>query len=377
MSGFQESARPSRLTLCAMVRDEVDVIPRFLEHHSWLFDHIVVVDHRSIDGTQEVLAACSGSEGERLRCDIEVLRYRGRQYHQSAVSTLLARRAFRRGADWVLVLDADEFVDAADRDELSRILDESRGDVLRLEWVNAFPLTPSEATPAGQVFDTSQSFLTFSVSQSGRNGKVAISRSFWQRNPKFVLPRGNHWVRARRWAPKERGAPAGDLLHFPGRSRAQILRKYHNLVSAQARMAEDYGRRPAEEKFLTEAEGMTPGADAPEVRRLFESVALAYEVGSRRDGLVAREVLFPATPALGIAPPVVRGPVGDDGSRRVIRIRRGFLDKRLEELWTAVAFGGRVFVVLGPVGALLRTREYLRKLARTVLSRTPRKGADA
>ena len=91
--------------MTVMVRDEVDVIAAWVEHHlAQGADLIIATDNGSIDGTTEVLQAYADRGVLELHHD-PVFR---KQQH--AVVTGMARRAAsEHGADWVINADADEF----------------------------------------------------------------------------------------------------------------------------------------------------------------------------------------------------------------------------------------------------------------------------
>lgn len=89
-----------------MVRNEADVIEAFVRHHAELLDEHVVVDHGSSDGTTELLRSLA-NEGLPLTLRHE----RSRVQRQNLILTRLMRRlAAPGGADWVIPLDADEFL---------------------------------------------------------------------------------------------------------------------------------------------------------------------------------------------------------------------------------------------------------------------------
>ena len=89
-----------------MVRNEADVIEAFVRYHAEIVDELVVVDHRSVDGTDETLRALV-AEGLPLRVRAEDSPVQ----RQNVVMTGLMREAaVDGGADWVLPLDADEFL---------------------------------------------------------------------------------------------------------------------------------------------------------------------------------------------------------------------------------------------------------------------------
>ena len=100
-----------------MVRNEADVIEAFVRHHASRVDALYVVDHRSEDGTRDILAALV-AEGLRL----SVAHDDQPAQRQSETVTALARRAFAEGASVVLPLDADEFVKWPQRDAFERWL---------------------------------------------------------------------------------------------------------------------------------------------------------------------------------------------------------------------------------------------------------------
>ncbi len=95
-----------------MVRNEGDVIEAFVRHHAELLDEMVIVDHCSTDGTGELLHMLA-AEGLPL----SVRQEHSPVHRQNMILTALMREAATSGgADWVLPLDADEFLVAPERD---------------------------------------------------------------------------------------------------------------------------------------------------------------------------------------------------------------------------------------------------------------------
>jgi glycosyltransferase involved in cell wall biosynthesis len=94
-----------------MVRDEVDVVAAMVEHHlAQGLDRLIVTDNASVDGTREVLEAYAATGLVELHHDPE------HRKQQRDVVTRMARRArTHHRADWVLNLDADEFLVPVDR----------------------------------------------------------------------------------------------------------------------------------------------------------------------------------------------------------------------------------------------------------------------
>lgn len=284
-------SRAGRLSLAMMVRDELDVLPAFIAHHARLFDRMVIVDHRSVDGTTAYLDSIAGHRGE---CEIEVLHYQQPAYHQSAISTALARREFRRGADWVTVLDADEFLDVSDREELLRRIT-ARGPVTVFSWLNLIPIDPPMDTDAIPTFRTDQEFVALSGDWPPTRGKVMLHRDLARRYPRFVLPVGNHRVRTRHRGPKLPSTIAGRLLHVPARAPCQILSKRRNVIEAIGNLDGHWVERDAHEEQLQQAHSVIASSSASDIERLFESVVMHYETtsGIAERGMSVLPVRFP------------------------------------------------------------------------------------
>jgi len=113
----------------SIVRNEVDILGLNILHHLSLgLDEILIVDNGSSDGTDRVL--------QHLGMDDRIKWSRNAgPYRQPEIFTELAREAYRRGADWVLPIDADEFWDATNRD-LRKVLERSNAGALRVQIVN-------------------------------------------------------------------------------------------------------------------------------------------------------------------------------------------------------------------------------------------------
>jgi len=107
------------MQLCgaAIVRDEGDVIEAFVRHNLTLLDQLTVVDHSSSDGTFEILNSLV-----REGLSLTVTRDDRPGFFQPEVLTPIARDLLRRGADFVFMLDADEFVRTPSPDKLENIL---------------------------------------------------------------------------------------------------------------------------------------------------------------------------------------------------------------------------------------------------------------
>jgi hypothetical protein len=94
-----------KVVLTMVVRDEEDILDAQLAFHlNAGVDFILVTDHRSVDGTRDIL------EGHVRDGHMRVIREDSEITRQGEWMTRMARlAAIEHGADWVLNSDADEF----------------------------------------------------------------------------------------------------------------------------------------------------------------------------------------------------------------------------------------------------------------------------
>lgn len=118
-----------RIIATMMVRDEVDIVAAMIEHTlDQGAELVIVTDNGSVDGTTEVLEQYAATGRVELHHDPE------HKKQQARVVTGMARRARTEyRADWVLNLDADEFLVPVDKE--LRVRDALAGTSLHL---NAF-----------------------------------------------------------------------------------------------------------------------------------------------------------------------------------------------------------------------------------------------
>jgi hypothetical protein len=94
------------LVAVTRIRNEDDIVEAFARHHAELIDHHVFLDNASTDRTVEILKAL-----RRDGLPITIYSNTAAAYAETSQNTLLLRRAVAMGADWVLHLDCDEFID--------------------------------------------------------------------------------------------------------------------------------------------------------------------------------------------------------------------------------------------------------------------------
>lgn len=110
MSTFTfDRARRTRVPLVSVTRllDEADIIEAFVRHHAAFLDHLVLLDSGSTDDTLAILRALK-AEGLPLM----VLQTNAVHFAEVQHNTFLLNFAAEQfAADWILFLDADEFLD--------------------------------------------------------------------------------------------------------------------------------------------------------------------------------------------------------------------------------------------------------------------------
>lgn len=205
----------------SMVRDEEDVIAATVGHMRTQVDHVIVADNLSCDGTRKIL------EG----LDVEVVDDHDPAYMQSVKMTRLAWMAARRGADWIVPFDADEWWYSP----FGRIADVLAE--IAPQWLCAaatlYDHVATAHDPAGT--DPTQT-IVWRRDEPGRLPKVACR---WRDD--LIIEQGNHWARYNGGATVRDGLLV--VRHFPYRSVDQMVRKARNGSAAYAAtdLPEDVG----------------------------------------------------------------------------------------------------------------------------------------
>ena len=201
-----------------LVRDEADLVDAHIAFHlNAGVDHVIATDHRSQDGTTQIL--------ERYEREgfLHLVREQDVEYREIEWRTRMARLAATDfGADWVINSDADEFWwprGANLKDVLASL--PPRYGVVSAFWRPFVPRPDDGAFFAERltVRLSPEAAINNPSSQFRPNSKV-IHRA----DPRLTVGRGNHAVEGvilqplRGWYPVE-------LFHFPLRSKAQVERK--------------------------------------------------------------------------------------------------------------------------------------------------------
>jgi len=203
-----------RVAITLVVRDEADLVEDWLKYHLALgVDQLIVTDHRSVDGTSDVLA---GYAGDRVR----VIREDAHEMRQAEWVTRMARLAATdHGVDWVIHSDADEFWwprDGSVQDLLGAVPE--RFGAVRGLW-RQFVLRPDGISPFWERMTVRCRPAAELASPYHAQIKIVHRAS-----PDVVVSEGNHdafgvGALVREWLPFE-------VLHFPLRTEAQLADKF-------------------------------------------------------------------------------------------------------------------------------------------------------
>ena len=219
--------RDVKLAMTLLVRDEADVLDAQLAYHLAAgVDVVIATDHRSSDGTTEILQRYARDGALHLvREDAERIR-------QSDWVTRMARLAATDyGADWVLNSDADEFWwprEGTLRDVLAAV-PPAFGVVRAVSRV--FVPRPGDAPWPERL--TARLALPAPINDPATPYRH-VAKVAHRSHPQVVVRQGNHGVAGaglrelRTWAGLE-------LLHFPLRSQEQVERKHRNTLAAWER----------------------------------------------------------------------------------------------------------------------------------------------
>jgi hypothetical protein len=183
----------------SMVRNEADIVEAFVRPNASILDGMAIIDHGSIDGTLSILTSLA-----RERLPLILIKSTTPGYLQEQITTATARDVFAQtGADFVMPLDADEFLKVPSRDAFDRALQAfpPRMNGL-LHWLTYVP----DFSKAGQG--------TLALLASARRlsperqifHKALMSR-YLMEQPEATLANGNHFVARRLHGPPDDAEP--------------------------------------------------------------------------------------------------------------------------------------------------------------------------
>ena len=250
-----------KLVMTLRARDEADIVDAQIAFHlNAGVDFVVATDHRSQDGTTEILESYA-REGY-----LHILRQEGEDMHEGEWASRMARLAASDfGADWIISSDADEFwwPRGGSLKEVLASVPERYGIVRAL--LRQFVPRPDD----GEFFAER---MTVRVSGSAPiNDPTSLFRpnlkAIHRGDPNVTLSAGAHTLLGSTFQPLRGWYPI-EFLHFPIRSLEQCDRKYGNLRTAlgESRNAyyEEVHRARSNGRFADFYESLTIGDEALE-----------------------------------------------------------------------------------------------------------------
>jgi Glycosyl transferase family 2 len=108
-----------RVVSLSMVKNEQDIIEPFIRHNVRFLDYMIILDNASVDETRRIALDCAREIGNVVVVDSEEFSYT----QAERMTRLLHHCQSAFFADFVLLLDADEFLGIGDRTAMTTILE--------------------------------------------------------------------------------------------------------------------------------------------------------------------------------------------------------------------------------------------------------------
>lgn len=204
-----------------MIRNEADILEAFVRYHLQIVDHMIIINHRSVDASGQIL---HGLLNEGL--PIDVLNETSHEQQQARLLTRMMKTALDvHHADWILPLDADEFVSVNKRGYVRDTIAQLPNNVItKMPWRTYVPLPSDDPNE----FNVIKRIRNRVEAEPLQWCKIVIPR-FLAEKKNSMVSAGNHGFMRRvrgRW--KEHPSQVSEQLvvaHFPVRSAQQITTK--------------------------------------------------------------------------------------------------------------------------------------------------------
>jgi hypothetical protein len=216
-----------KVVMTVVLRDEVDLVDDHLAFHlNAGVDFVLATDHRSSDGTTDVLEAYARDGVLRL------IREGGDLIRQDVWQTRMSRlAATEHGADWILCSDADEFWWPREG-SLSEAL-EAVPPLYQVVRAYSHSFVPRPGSGWFVERMTIRLAPTAPINDPWTPYRPVAKVAF-RADPRVKVGWGNHHLSGVALRTLHGWCPI-DILHFPVRSAEQIARKYWNKATAWTR----------------------------------------------------------------------------------------------------------------------------------------------
>jgi Glycosyl transferase family 2 len=210
-----------KLAGLAMVRNEADIIESFIRYNLQFLDEMIIVLHSPADGTDRIVA-----DLQREGLPVVIEHNHELEFRKSAWMNKVARDVLAsKRADFLFMLDADEFIKTPSREFLERAIDAiPAGATAVLCWESYVP-SPEDAT--GEINPLKR--IQYRCSREAQTVcKIAVGQCF-DADRALVIAEGNHAVVRRVGGAdtlvRHVTFHGLSLAHFPVRSASQLLTK--------------------------------------------------------------------------------------------------------------------------------------------------------
>jgi hypothetical protein len=214
-----------KLVMTLLVRDEADILDANLAFHlNAGVDLVVATDHRSQDGTTEILESYA-DDGY-----VHLIKEAGDEFRQPEFVTRMAHTAATElGADWILHADADEFWWPRGS-SLKQVLEAvpMRYGIVR-GLMRHFVPRPDDGSFFAERMDVSLAG-TAPINDPSSRFRPTVKVGH-RGDPAIRIGLGNHSATSERLVPMRGWCPL-EVLHFPIRTTAQCEQKYLNTHTA-------------------------------------------------------------------------------------------------------------------------------------------------
>jgi Glycosyl transferase family 2/Sulfotransferase family/Protein of unknown function (DUF3500) len=198
------------------VKNEIDIIEAFVRHTLAFVNHLVISDNGSTDGTLDILRAL---KNEGLPLTIVEDPSTGKYLSERMTRLMREYAVARHNADWVVPLDADEFLVLPDGARLVPP-EASPGRTIAVPWRSYVPDESDDPSKFNPVLRIRHRL----VEEGWKFVKVLVPGKL-AAQPGAVLTQGNHELKVDGKLCASTDAEGLSLAHFPIRGPGQYLAK--------------------------------------------------------------------------------------------------------------------------------------------------------
>jgi hypothetical protein len=205
----------SKIAIVSMVKNESDIIELFLKINIRIADRIYIIDHSSNDGTFEI-----SKEIQKNNPNIEIFSYSKKDFNQSQVITSIVKSiASKNIFDYIIPLDADEFIDAIDNQYFINIVQTTinKNEAGLIPWETYCPISSNFFETEAPLFNCFRK----RSNEPRQFYKIILGNEYAK---DCIISEGNHSALSKIY-----GSPHKligiNLKHAPVRNQYQIIRK--------------------------------------------------------------------------------------------------------------------------------------------------------